>query len=281
MLKKLVDANGEFRFDRNDHRYDSIPGAWIRVISRGNTAYRAIYLRKGSDIYLYRAGEHFIEDNLQPPADSATATILQPAGLTATAASFKIDMDRTVDSGKILYSNQQTCLKHIVLGRRLIPHKEVFLVSPYLSISMFEPFNAFGKMLFDFIEDGTTINLITQFPSTSAFRDYSLLESRGIRVFFHTSLHAKLYTFELDSERLDQYQTHHNNLAILGSANLTEPGFALSGKNYNEELCYALPLQSFQEALDFVYFLSLTSTDLETCINRYGRKKDKGEHRVA
>ena len=59
MLSKVLGRDGSFRLDRDDHRFHGIEDAWIRVVSRGNTAYRVIYIRRGRDVYLYRAGGPF------------------------------------------------------------------------------------------------------------------------------------------------------------------------------------------------------------------------------
>ncbi len=67
VLNHTVAHDGSFRPHRDDHRYDGIKDAWIRYVSRGTTAYRVIFIRKGPDIFLYRAGNHAVEDNLKAP----------------------------------------------------------------------------------------------------------------------------------------------------------------------------------------------------------------------
>jgi hypothetical protein len=67
VLKSVFDAKADFRVGDGDHRYKGIEDAWIRKVSGGSSAYRLIYIRKNNDIYLYRAGQHSIEDNLAAP----------------------------------------------------------------------------------------------------------------------------------------------------------------------------------------------------------------------
>src|SRR3954449_2651005 len=70
---KLFEGDGSFRPDINDHRYHGIEGAWIRYVSQGRSAFRVIYIKKGDEIFLYRAGQHSVEDNLAPPHDLSVA----------------------------------------------------------------------------------------------------------------------------------------------------------------------------------------------------------------
>ena len=80
-LRKLIDNRGNFRADGDDHRYHGIEGAWIRYVSMGGPGYRAIYIRRKSDIYLYRAGAHSIEDRLKPPGEFASSHEIKAGAL--------------------------------------------------------------------------------------------------------------------------------------------------------------------------------------------------------
>ena len=68
VLQKTILPDGNFRPDSDDHRYHGIDDAWIRYVSRRRTAYRVIFLRRGENVYLFRAGEHSVEDHLSAPS---------------------------------------------------------------------------------------------------------------------------------------------------------------------------------------------------------------------
>jgi hypothetical protein len=71
VLQKTLLRNGGFREDADDHRYTGVDDAWIRYVSRGSSAYRVLYIRSGTNIYLCRAGEHAVEDRFAEPAAEA------------------------------------------------------------------------------------------------------------------------------------------------------------------------------------------------------------------
>lgn len=265
-LSKILATNGSFRTACDDHRYDGIDDAWIRIISRQKTAWRAIYIRRGNDVLLYRAGEHSIEDNLSAPAASLEFRPVQAAG-DAVAPRIvdgpPVAPDTEPQTGQFLQNNRGKLLRNFMLGRRLIPHREVFLVSPAMSVETLRSTQRFGMVLDDLIQEGTKVTLITRPPvSREDLQPFVELEARGIKLAFHETLHAKLYLFEV-SENATALNGGKAipNVAVIGSADLTDHGMGFADPAL-EELCYELPQAAYEQAFDFVLQLVHDSKDL-------------------
>ncbi|THF60382.1 phospholipase D-like domain-containing protein [Pseudothauera rhizosphaerae] len=265
-LSKILASNGGFRLADDDHRYNGIDDAWIRVISRGNTAWRAIYIRRGDDIFLYRVGEHSIEDNLSAPSANLEFRPLQSAieevraGATAWQAA-PLPSDHF--GNRFLQNNRGRLLRSFMLGRRLIPHKEIVIISPTLSFAVMSRTHRLGMVLDDLMAEGTTVTLITRPPTTKdELQPFVDLETRGFKLSFHERLHAKLYLFEVteDASSCVGGQTA-SNVAMLGSANLTEEGMGFVDPS-QEELCYELPDVAYDHALEFALQIVQDSDDL-------------------
>jgi phosphatidylserine/phosphatidylglycerophosphate/cardiolipin synthase-like enzyme len=261
VVRKIMNPNGTFRHDVEDHRFDGIENAWIRYVSGGNTAYRAIYIREGEHIYLYRAGEHSIENNLGPPRGNRT--LAEISAIDKASATVERPSINSFNLSHLFRQNGRgRLLRSFLLGRRLFPHKEIFLVSPFLSLDLLERTNRVGLALDQLREDGTKITLITRPPLVSELGRLRDLEVRGWDLFFHRTLHAKIYIFKVIQDT--KYVEHGAaDAALIGSANLTEKGFGLDEHNYNEELCYELPTDAQEGALDFIYGLALQSQNLD------------------
>lgn len=268
-LRKLIDNRGNFRADGDDHRYHGIEGAWIRYVSMGGPGYRAIYIRRKSDIYLYRAGAHSIEDRLKPPGEFASSHEIKAGALFDSGGVY---WNHQNSSSRVLTNTKPTLLRDVLLGRRLMPHKEVTLISPFLSLSLFELSSRFGQMVQDMLQDGAKVNIITLPPhSGDVFSAYSDLVHRygGVQLFFHSSLHAKLYIFELDSDRARPDIQAEGDLIVLGSANLTARGIGTEGGKVNEEICYRIPPGDASEALNFGINIMVSAIDFETYRVKY------------
>lgn len=258
VLRKLLNGNGSFRSDGDDHRYHGIENAWIRYVSGGASAYRAIYIRDGEHIYLYRAGEHSIEDNLGTPRGNR---LLAQAALSDVPQNQV--QDQVPELGNMFRQNGRgRLLRNFLLGRRLFPHKEVMIVSPFLSLDLLQRTNRVGLALDHLKEDGTKITLITRPPVLAEVDAFRELEVRGWDVTFHKSLHAKLYIFKVDGDARYAEQGA-SDAALIGSANLTERGFGLNERDFNEELCYELPAGAHEGAIDFVYQLAMQAQPLD------------------
>jgi hypothetical protein len=255
VLEKIIHTDGiSFRGNRDDHPFDGIEHAWIRIISRGHTAYRVIYLRYGEKIYLYRAGEHSIENRLFKPASEAIDTAIQVVAATSEIVS-------TLSSISVFHSpNTQTMaspfnrlrrnvpkplIQREIFSRRNLPHKDIWLVAPFIDYNLLAPTAAFGKLLLDQVEDGAKVILVTAPPKDNNIDLMLKLAEREIVIYLYPRLHAKLYCFIFDENRRNdpglQHGDRYSSLILLGSANLTSSGMALGNGRCNEELCYMIP----------------------------------------
>lgn len=244
VLKKTLRPDGNFRFDANDHRYEGIEDAWIRYVSRGRTAYRVIYLRYGDNIYLFRAGVHSVEDRLAAP----TASTVEAAVPVAAADRISIrERSRTPDYliNRFKRNVPTPQINREIFSRRNLPHKDIWLVAPFVNGDLVAPTAAFGKLLLDQAEDGASVVLITAPPKNRDIEWMERLAEREVNIFVYPRLHTKLYCFVFDENR--RYEpglrngSRYSSLILLGSANLTSVGMALGEGCYNEELCYAVP----------------------------------------
>ncbi|MCA3034211.1 MAG: hypothetical protein ING33_03230 [Rhodocyclaceae bacterium] len=272
VLDHLCDENGDFPAGRDDHRYDGIPDAWIRYVSAGRTAFRMIYVREGPNVYIYRAGVHSVEDRLPPPAALSGIEIASPAAIQAALAPASQGSPPIVVQGHLVKTSQRVMLSRLISSMLHVPHHEILLVSPYYSEVTLSRHSPLGRFLDKAIEENTLISLVTREPGLSEMEFFQSLEERGIVVYFHPKLHAKLYVFDIDEANCNQYHRDVKKTAVLGSANLTEMGLALSGKGGNEELCYQLPSTQFREAQEHAYWLITQSTDFVTYRHRITRR---------
>lgn len=272
VLNKVVARDGRFRVDIDDHRYDGIPDAWIRYVSRGNSAYRVIYVRKGEDVFLYRCGEHSIEERLSAPADSVFDAAMMVDGMVGAPAPDKW-IPRQDRPKRVLCSVRTPTLYQMIMDRRLVPHREVVLVSPFLSLSLLKRYSTFGKLLNAQLEDGAKVTLLTRPPSEEYFDEFADIEARGIDLLFHPRLHAKFYMFTTAPDRQSKYAKPVDDLLALGSANLTENGLAGGRELGNEELSYLLPSEDREEIENFLALLVNDSFDLRQTKNQWARRR--------
>lgn len=269
VLAQIYDSDGQFRRGQNDHRYHGIANAWIRYVSRGSTQYRLIYLLKDDAAYIYRAGFHSVEDNLSAPQSLEASVEVAPLqiqeGAPAVYQAGHTSWDPSLfDIGEFLKTTQETMLKKLVQGLFHVGHSEIVLISPYVSEATIARQSPLGQFLDRAVEESTNVWLVTRPPPASRLDFYRGLEERNFGVFFYKQLHAKLYLFEVKTETLNEYNKDMAATAILGSANLTEMGLALTGELANEELCYRLPTTKFGEARDYAHWLISHSEDVAT-----------------
>jgi len=270
VLKKVFTENGEFRPDRDDHRYHGIDNAWIRVVSRGNTAFRVIYIRDGNEVTLYRAGPHSVEDGLAAPSNPADFPVvsqefieqaMRPIGGAAAAqevCASRVTIEER-EASRFMKNHERRFLHEQLIGRRLIPHREVILVSPYLSFDLLKSTKPFGQMLDEWIADDCSITIITAPPQPKELPEFSQLESRGFSVLHVQRLHAKAYVFRVAREKLNDYQKNKADLLLIGSANMTNSGFNPAGllmKDPQLELSYAIAEDDHDELEDFITYLA-------------------------
>ena len=251
VLQKTLHPNGTFRQD-SDHRYHGVENAWIRYVSAGRSAYRVIYIRDRDRIYLYRAGKHSVEDNLSAPKDASldAAVSLAEAGPEVAAAMAAISSIEAPQAApppvNRLRRNVPTPeISRAILSRRNLPHKDIWLVSPFVNPSLFAPTAKLGRLLLDQVEDGARVVLVTRAPKDQNIGWMETLQELSVDVVVYPRLHAKLYCFVFDDDRRYERGLRggdgYSSLILLGSANLTLAGLALNDTRSNEELCYAVP----------------------------------------
>jgi len=255
----------------NDHRYKGIDGAWIRYLSAGKSAYRLIYIRRGGDIYLYRAGNHDIEDRLSQPRFDGVVSL--------DAASPKFNClqagnSRGVDVGELLHTTEPIKVWQAITRMFHIGHKEIWLVSPFLSLNLLARRGVIGRFLDRAIEENTVVVLVTRPPSTvEELKEFEDMDRRGFICYFHQKLHSKLYLFEIEPNSLSKYNHHQGNVAIIGSSNLTDSGLSINDYSGNEELCYELPNIQFANAKRYANKLTMSSDDWPKAKMNFFRRK--------
>ena len=273
VLQKTMLRNGDFREDGDDHRYHGVANAWIRYVSRGTNAYRVIFIRSGANVYLYRAGGHTIEDRLRPPRDAAFDAAIPMVEAEADVAKsiaaipeILSTMPARATPSCLLSNNPNPKINRAIFSRRNLPHRDIWLVTPFISAELLLPTASLGKMLFDQVEDGASVLLITAPPTERNIEWLEQLEERSISVYFHPRLHSKLYCFILDENR--KYErglpdpAKLSSLLLIGSANLTASGLALSQGKWNEELCYSMPNSEISHIETYVTKLITYGYDL-------------------
>jgi len=262
VMAKVCNAAGEFEFARDDHRYKGIEGGYIRYISQRPDYYRAIYIRRGDDIYWYRAGRHEVEDRLASPAEPI-------AGMAIETAPDGVDAMEDHRHPRYTMSVRPRHLREVLAARSLIPHRQLILVSPRLTATTVGPLGLTGKLIDRNIEFGGQVTVITRPPRDADISTYRWLESRGVDLLLHERLNARLYYFEVDVENLDREMTEVRSIAVVGSAELTEHGLnnqLPSGEEPDEELNYEIADDDMDGAMEFCLELIGRSVNLGTYI---------------
>ncbi|WP_320195587.1 hypothetical protein RMR10_001450 [Agrobacterium rosae] len=259
VLSKVINSRGEFESNPDDHPYDGIDGAWIRYVSAKRSAYRAIFVKRGSDVYWYRAGEHSVEDNLSKPSklDSAVPIGSAPAGAEALA---------DYQHPRYVKSTQPRLLREVLSSRIPIPHREITLVSPNITLDLTHPNELLGRLIQSVIDNGGNVTAITSPPPPKSVWMYRTLASRGVELLIHPNLNARLYIFEVDKNNRQPEFDHHASAALIGSAELTRAGLNVGELPVpsKEELCYEIDSSDIDGALHFSLHLLDGSEDLET-----------------
>jgi Cdc6-like AAA superfamily ATPase len=97
-----------------------VKDAWIRYVSRGRTAYRIIYIKHDDSIYLYRAGDHSIEDRLAKP---------KKLDNTIQVKEVKVEHDHFYDYGDLLKNSQPLLLREVITSMYHVGHREILLTN--------------------------------------------------------------------------------------------------------------------------------------------------------
>jgi hypothetical protein len=262
VMAKVANADGLFEPAVDDHRYKGIEGAFIRYISQRPHYYRAIYIRRGADVYWYRAGRHSVEDRLQAPAEPLGGVAIGPApdGL---------DLLQAHRHPRYTKSTRPRYLREVIAARSLIPHRNLILVSPRLTATIIAPTGAVGRLTDRAQEFGASVTVITRPPHDRDLNAHRWLASRGVDLKFHDRLSARLYYFEVDEEQLDPELKNVRSIAIVGSAELTERGLNQQlpeGQEADEELCYEVEEEDVEGAMEFCLELTDGTVDFGTYI---------------
>ena len=244
-----------------DHRYKGIGGAWIRHLSGGKTAFRLIYIRDGANTIFYRCGQHSIEDNLNEPD-------LSPELITELELD-ETDFEEMTLPKTFLSNHTQKLTLTALVGRRLIPNKEVWIVSPFLSEEILRRGSTLGRVLDSIATDGTSVTVITALDQVSSYgRITTDLSTRNIDVVFVPDLHSKIYLF-----LTDETNTHKTaqtpSLGIIGSSNLTNSGVAAERGRGNMETNYTVPTESIPELTDLVHNYYIYGLDYPRAAKRF------------
>ena len=264
VLNHVLEKDGSFRSSADDHRYRGIADAWIRYVSKGNTAFRVIYLRRGDLIYLYRAGTHSVESDVREPKHLQKGVPLERVELLQTDYS-------TSDNGYLLKTIDPRFLNKEVLSMYHFGHTEIVLIAPFVSLAILDKFHHFGRFLDRAIEEGAEVSLVTRPPNDGGLQSYMTLDARCIFVYFLRNLHTKLYVFEINPDTIPDYCRNVTNVAIMGSSNLTRPGLSLDDDRSSEELCYRLPMARYAEVYSYAKHLVNKADDLRSYMMRRRR----------
>lgn len=245
----------------NDHRYKGINNAWIRHLSGGKTAYRLIFIRAGGKTIYYRCGGHHIEDHLSAP-NLSTENLVELESNDEGIEEMTFPMT-------FLTNHTQKLTLTALVGRRLIPNKEVWIVSPFLSEEILRRGSTFGRVLDSIVSDGTDVTVITALDQVNQYSKICTdLSARKIEIAFVEGLHSKVYLFITD----DSY-THRTaqvpSLGIIGSSNLTNSGIASIRGNGNMETNYTVPSESISELADLVENFYLHSLDYLSAAKKF------------
>lgn len=264
VMAKVCDAQGEFQPAKDDHEYKGIEGGYIRYISQRPNYYRAIYIRRGADIFWYRAGRHEVEDRLAPPPSPI-------AGTAIGAAPEGVDAMAVHRHPRYTKSMRPRFLREVIAARTLVPHRQLILVSPRLTPTTMAPPGLTGRLIDRAIEFGAQVTVITRPPRDAEIGAYRWLAARGVDLLLHERLNARLYYFEVDAARLDTEMTNVRSVAIVGSAELTERSLnhqLPEGQTADEELSYEIAEDDVDGAMEFCLELTGEAVDLTTHAQR-------------
>ncbi|MEJ2788355.1 MULTISPECIES: hypothetical protein [unclassified Pseudoxanthomonas] len=259
----FAEADGSAN-NKDDHRFQNVNNAWIRYASRGRTAFRIIYILKDGKTVFYRCGVHSVENEISEPRLDSDELV----ELEVNEDEVEI-MTRPLS---ILSSHRAPYIYSALLGRRLIPNKAVYLVSPFIDPTILVRGSRIGQTLDSIRGDGAEVIVITCADQVLQFGDlHKDLDARGIDLVFLPRLHSKIYLFMTDTDR--QHSTADTpSLGIVGSSNLTAMGVPATPDAGNLETNYSVAPSSIKELENTVVDFYSRAKDYRTTLVNNNRK---------
>jgi len=174
-------------------------------------------------------------------------------------------------------------IRDILLGRRLIPHQEVFIISPFLSSEIFSFVSRFSHSLRMFLKNGTNVTLITKPQPLDITIAICKWKPYGLNIFYNKNLHAKIYYFGVNENSPRFNIKYHQSVALVGSANFTKSGTGMEFSNQPlEEVCVLLKdegLLLLKKRIDKIRKNSIDSNlgsfILKKCLTKVRTKNDE------
>jgi hypothetical protein len=253
VLNHTIADDCSLKPDKDDHRYKGIDDAWIRYVTGGKSAFRVIYLRKGADVYLYRAGPHSVEDHLTEPDDLALSVSVTASPLTGAANAGGAPL--------LLKTTEKRYLNQYLQSMYHLKHKSICIVAPRIEPALLDSKHHFGRFLDKAVEEGTCVAVVTAPQDKETMPLYRALEKREILVYFLDALNTKLYLFEIDTGNVVKWQQPPPCAMVVGSSDFTAAGLGMDDQPANEELCCALPAPMLGEVKQYADGLTLRADD--------------------
>lgn len=265
MFSQLVDELDGSVNKKNDHRFEGIEDAWIRYASRGRTALRIIYLVRQGRTVFYRCGVHSVEDRVSPPTLNDD-TVFE-------LALAEEDVEIMAKPLSIISSYRQPYIYSALLGRRLIPNRSVYLVSPFIEPSLLSRGTRIGQTLDSIRSSGAEVVVISCAEEVSKFAEFHReLEARDIELVFVPKLHSKIYLFITDNA-FEHFTAQTPSLGIVGSSNLTASGIPATPETGNIETNYAVDVTSIGALESVVMDLYYRGKDYKTTVTSAKSRK--------
>lgn len=244
---------------RNDHRYKGLPNAWIRYVSRGNSALRIVFLRYSTGVVFYRGGLHSIEESISAPSMAPEELV----DLHSTDEDLVDQEEIMVAANTILTNHEGKRIFSAFMGRSHFPTSEIFLISPFISHEILSPHRHIGKKLRYFKGQGCEIYVITRAEDYETHLDlHERLERSGIELRFLPNLHSKIYFFRTDRSYQDVELRNAPHLAIVGSSNLTFSGISDQPNLGNQEINYVVDTSAVENLYNRVLHMYDNSWEL-------------------
>lgn len=235
-LNKILDGKGQFVRDADDHEFHGLKNGWIRYITKGTRGYRAVYIQDGNKVFLYRAGKHSVEDEIERLSKKPTTADLR-AVANSGEAPIEPGAGHYGDFGEIVTESEPVAISDVLRAMYHVPHEVIYLVSPAISEELLVTNSPFRRFLDRSVDDGTAVAVITNPVNVRDIKIFETLDRQNIMVFFNKKLNGRAVYFRVVSGAKN---ADISDLAIVGSAELTPANVFGDGESLSE-LCYKLP----------------------------------------